>query len=96
MEKNSSSVAPWGLRAKKSNKIITFLISIILIIMSVLTFSLAPYGVGYKYYGNSIQIGVTQQKSLMEKTLENYLQQLENDRILYLFNRDKLWYYIQG
>ena len=95
MEKKSNPVAPCGLRAKnKSKKIITFFICIVLLLINLLTFSLAPYGLGYKYYDNTVQIGVTQQKGLLEETVDTYLQQLTEDRILYLLNRGKYRYYI--
>ena len=87
MEKKSKPVAPCGLWVKnRLKKIITFFTCVVLIFVSIFTFSFAPYGFGYKYYENTIQIGVTQQRNLVNETLDNYLQQLEEDRILYLLN----------
>ena len=80
MEKESKPVAPWGLRGKKkNNKIITFLTCILLIFVSIFTYFTLPFTTGYKYYDNAIQIGETQQKDLFATTIENYLQELEEN-----------------
>lgn len=43
-------------------------------------FTLRPYGLGYKYYeNNTIQIGVTQQENLLNQTMNDYINELEEN-----------------
>ena len=80
MEKKSKSVAPWRAWVKnKIIKLITFFTCIVLILANLFMCSFSPYGIGYRYYENSIQIGVTQQKDLFTLTIDNYLSELEED-----------------
>lgn len=78
MEKKSKSVAPLGDWVKnRIIKLITFFTCVVLIFANLFMFSFSPYGIGYKYYeNNTIQIGVTQQKDLLNKTLSDYLAEL--------------------
>ena len=80
MEKKHKPVAPWGLKGKKKkNKIITFFICIILILINIYICFFWPFSIGYKYYDNAIQIGETQQEDLLAITIDNYLQELEEN-----------------
>ena len=80
MEKKHKPVAPWGLKGKKKKiKIITFLTCIILIFINIFMCFTSPFAIGYKYYDNAIQIGETQQKDLFTITIDNYLQELEEN-----------------
>lgn len=105
MEKKHKPVAPWGLKGKKKKiKIITFLTCIIVIFINIFMCFASPFAIGYKYYDNAIQIGETQQKDLFAITIENYLQELEengyhicsielNKNIIYqqsIIHRDKI------
>ena len=80
MEKKSKPVAPLGAWVKnRINKLITFFTCVVLIFVSLFMFYIAPFGIGYKYYENEIQIGVTQQKNLVETTLAEYLDELREN-----------------
>lgn len=83
MKNKNNSVAPKGAWVKNGMiKIVTFFTCIVLIFISIgVCFS--TYGIGYKYYKNEnneqIQIGTTQQKDLLNQTVNNYLDELKED-----------------
>ena len=82
MENNKSNpVARKGAKGKnKLKKIITFFTCLVLILVSVFMFIQTTYGIGYKYYeNNTIQIGITQQENIVVTTVNDYLNELEEN-----------------
>lgn len=77
MEKKSKPVAPLGEWVKnKLVKIITFFTCVVLISVNIFIFCFSTWGFGYKYYENTVQIGVTQQENLKDETIYNYIAEL--------------------
>ena len=68
---------------KNLKKLLIYLMIIITILTSLGIFILKDFGLGYKYYeinnGHSVCIGVTQEQNIIEDTICEYLEQLNND-----------------
>ena len=83
MKNKNNSVAPKGAWVKNGMiKIVTFFTCIVLIFINIGIY-FSTYGIGYKYYKNEnnekIQIGTTQQKDLLNQTINDYLDELKED-----------------
>lgn len=68
---------------KKLRKFLICLMIIITVFTSIGIFIFKDFGVGYKYYeiqnNETLQIGVSQEENIIEKTTEEYLGRLEQD-----------------
>lgn len=88
MEKKNKPVAPLGEWVKnRIIKLITFFTCVVLIFANLFIFSFSPYGIGYKYYENTVQIGVTQQEDLMDTTINDYIAEL-GENGYYIFSTE--------
>lgn len=81
MNKKIKPVAPKGEWAdNKIIKLITFFTCVVLLFVNAYMFTFKPYGLGYKYYeNNTIQIGVTQEENLLNQTMNDYINELEEN-----------------
>lgn len=68
---------------ERLRKLLVFLMIIVTILTSVGIFIFKDFGLGYKYYeinnNQTVLVGVTQEENLLTKTVDEHLNNLEND-----------------
>ena len=68
---------------KNLRKLLIYIMIIVTILTSLGIFILRDFGLGYKYYeinnSQTIYIGATQKENFLDKTINEYLEQLNND-----------------
>lgn len=70
----------------KVKMILILIMTIIITLVSVGMYTLRDFGLGYGYYENNVMISVTQEENLIDKTVREYLETIENEGYIIVSN----------